>query len=58
VPAAIVFFVVYTYLFVVCHFWAWARLLLRRKNWAKTGRVVTEAAALLSIQNPQRQHSG
>ena len=58
VPAAIVFFVVYTYLFVVCHFWAWARLLLRRKNWAKTGRVVTGQAAMLSVQNPGRQHVG
>jgi cellulose synthase/poly-beta-1,6-N-acetylglucosamine synthase-like glycosyltransferase len=55
VPAAIVFFVIYTYLFVICHFWAWARLLLRRANWAKTARVVTEAASMVSVQTPDRQ---
>lgn len=44
VPAYAAAFVLYTYLMVVSQFWAWARMVGGRANWAKTARVAVEPA--------------
>jgi hypothetical protein len=37
-------FAIYAYLFVLSQGWAWARIVTRRGNWAKTPRVAAEIA--------------